>query len=67
MKAYNDASRLSQALSDLGVDSPDFKLKAENLSELLVGYSLFWGTNNDGEPYIEWYNNNNHSITLTYS
>jgi|688.fasta_scaffold614368_2 hypothetical protein len=66
MKAYSDASRLSQALSDLEVDSPDFKLKAENLCELLVGYSLFWGTNNDGEPYIEWYNGKDHCITLTY-
>ena len=59
--------RLEWALRDLDVDSYDFELQAKQLNELfLVGYSLFWGTNADGEPYIEWYNSNNHAITLTY-
>lgn len=58
--------RLTRALQNLDVDSFDFEQRAKQLNDVLVGYSLFWGTNADGEPYIEWYNGNNHSITLTY-
>jgi len=58
--------RLEQALKDLEIDSHDFELRAEQLNDLLVGYSLFWGTNTDGEPYIEWLSESNHSITLTH-
>jgi hypothetical protein len=65
-KVDKSLCRLERALQNLDVDSYDFELQAKRLNELLVGYSLFWGTNADGEPYIEWYNSNNHSITLTY-
>lgn len=59
-------NRIEQAFQDLEVDSYDFELKARQLNDLLVGYALFWGTNDNGEPYIEWFNDtNNHSITLT--
>lgn len=59
-------SRIDQTLEDLQTDSYDFELKARELNDLLVGYSLFWGTNDNGEAYIEWCNDlSNHSIILT--
>ena len=60
-------SRLEQAFADLEIDSYDFELRARELNDLLVGYSMFWGTNDNGEAYIEWHNDlPNHSITLTH-
>jgi len=59
-------NRLEQAFADLEVESIDFQLRARELNDLFVGYSLFWGTNTDGEPYIEWLSESNHSITLTH-
>jgi hypothetical protein len=59
-------TRLQQALDDIDADSYDFELAAHKLNNLLVGYSLFWGTNSDGEVYLEWYNDGHHAVTLTY-
>ena len=58
-------SRIDQALEDLNIETSDFSTRARELSYMLVGYSLFWGTNDNGEAYIEWYDDKNHSIALT--
>jgi len=62
----NNIDNLKRALNDLEVMNIDAIEAATNIHVLLSkkGYSLFWGTNTDGESYLEWYNDKNHSITL---
>lgn len=61
----NNTERLSRALNDLGV-LPDCECRkiAEKMNEELSGYSLFWGMDDNGAGYIEWFNGENHNIVL---